>query len=77
MIQRLFLDRIDAKTTRTTVADQLDFIIEALSYITQPALSIAQMAVSRTQVALQAAVFETVPVAGGNYRILHGLILGK
>jgi len=35
------------------------------------------MAVARTQIALQTAVFETVPVAGGNYRILHDLILGN
>jgi hypothetical protein len=73
MIERFFLDRIDTESTRTTVADQLYFIVEALAHVAEPALSFTQVAVAWAQVALQASILETVPVAGCNNCILHSL----
>jgi hypothetical protein len=35
------------------------------------------MVMPRAQIGLQTTVVEAMPIAGGNYRILHGLILGK
>lgn len=77
MIKWLFLDRIDTESTRTAVTDQLDFIIEALAHVAKPSLSFTQVAVAWAQVALQASILETVPVAGCDNCILHSLDTGQ
>ena len=77
MVERFFLDRIDTESTRAAVADELDFIIESLPYIAQPALSFAQVAVPRAKVALEASVFQLVPVPGFDNCILHSLDIGQ
>ena len=64
MKQRLFLYRIDTEATGAAIADQLYFVIEALAHVTQAALTLAQMAVARAQVALQSTIVKAVPVAG-------------
>jgi len=77
MIERLFFDRINAESTRTTVADQLYFIIEALAHVAKSSLSLAQVAMARAQVALQASILETMPVARCDNCILHSLDTGQ
>jgi hypothetical protein len=71
VIQRFLFDRIDAKTTGASIADQLDFIVETLAHVAQPSLAFSQVAVSRTQITLQPAVIQSVPVPRRHYRFLH------
>lgn len=77
MIERLFFDWIDAESTRTTVTDQLYFIVEALAHVAKSSLPIAQVTVAWAQVALQSPILETVPVAGCDNCILHSLDTGQ
>ena len=63
MIQRFFLDRINAKTAGAAVANQLDLAVQALAHITQAALAFLQAAMARAEVALQLSIVKLVPVA--------------
>ena len=74
MVQRLLLDRVDTKTARAAVADQLHFIVESLAHVTQATLAFAQVAMARTQVALQTPVFQPVPVPGAYDGFIHRLV---
>lgn len=69
MIQRFLFDRVDAKAAGAAIGDELDFIVEALAYVTQPALPLAKMAVAWAQVALQAPIVEAMPVACFDYAL--------
>jgi hypothetical protein len=64
MIQWFFLDGVDAKAAGAPIGDQLDLVVEPLTHVAKPALTLAQVTVPRAQVALQAAVVEAVPVTG-------------
>ena len=73
MVQRLFLDRVDAESARPAVADELDLVVDALPHVTQAALTVAQTAVARAQIALQSAVIDAMPVVGRNDSRVHDL----
>ena len=62
MVQRLFLDRIDAEPGRPTVRGQDQPVPTALAHETGAPLSFLQLAFARAQVALQAPVSLQVPV---------------
>ncbi len=77
MVERFFFNRVSTESTRATVADELDFVIESLPYVTKSALSFTQVTVSRTKVALESSIFQLVPVPGFDNRILHSLDTGQ
>ena len=56
MVERLFLDRVDAKTGGATIGAQHHFAAEILAHEAEAALTFAQLAVTRTEVALDACV---------------------
>ena len=56
MVQGLLLDRIDAKPAGAPVGREHDAIVRAHAHETQAALTFAQFALARTDVALYAAV---------------------
>ena len=64
MIQWFLFDAVDAKHTRAPVPDQADFITGVLPDIAQPPLILVQATVTRTQIALQSAIVQLVPVTG-------------
>jgi len=64
MIERLLLDRIDAEAARAPIAEELDPSCFRTSHEAQAALAIAQLAGSRTHIALHAPIIQRVPVAG-------------
>src|SRR5438105_4996270 len=63
MVERFFLDRVDAKAARAAVAEQLDTSCLRATHEAQASLPIAQLAGSRAYVALHTAVVQRVPVA--------------
>ena len=63
VIQRLFLDRVDAEARAATVCRQRHRIAGASAHEAHAALTFVQTAVARAQVALDAAVLEPVPPA--------------
>jgi hypothetical protein len=63
MIERLFLDRIDAEAGRAAIGCQKDFIVLPATHKAETALTLAQLAETRAKIALDAAVFELVPIA--------------
>ena len=75
MIQRLLFDRIHAKTRRAAIADELDLIVDALAHVAKPALSFPEPAVPGAQIALDAAVFQGMPVFSRNDRSVHVLLM--
>jgi hypothetical protein len=81
MVEWLFLDRIDTEATGAAIADQLYFVIETLTHVTQAPLTLAQAAVARAQVALQSTIVKTVPVTGFDdglcRELCHGLSWDK
>src|SRR5436853_5311354 len=68
MVERFFLDRVDAKAARAAVAEQLDTPCLRATYEAQASLPITQLAGARAHVALHPAVAERVPVARVNDR---------
>ena len=61
MVERLLLDRIDAKTGSPPVAGQQHALIVSLSNETKAALIRTQFAFARAEIALDAAVGKPVP----------------
>jgi hypothetical protein len=68
MVQRFLFDRVDAESARSPVGRQDDLILPSRAYETEPLLSFMQLAVSRTQVALNPPVFKPVPVFRRHHR---------
>src|SRR5690349_469452 len=66
MVERFLLDRIDAETRRAAVTGQHDLVVHAAPDETEAPLALVQPAVSRTDVALDAAVREGMPVRRGD-----------
>src|SRR5581483_6362032 len=66
MIERFFLDRIDAEAARAAVGGQYDTVVVVRAHETEPALARMQLAIARTDIALDAPVVELVPVFGGD-----------
>ncbi len=63
MIQRLFLDGIDAEAAGAAVGCQDDFVICTSAHETESALAVPELTKAGTKVALQPAVINLVPVA--------------
>ena len=62
MIERFFLDRVDAETARTPVGGEYEFVPLAGADETEPTLTVLQAAKTRTQIALQATVIHRMPI---------------
>src|SRR3546814_18219035 len=74
MVERLFLDRIDAEARRAAPGGQHQIVAAAGAHETQAALALLQLAFARTDIALQAAVGQPVPVAGAHAAGAIGLL---
>lgn len=73
MIERLFLDWINAKTAGTAIAEQLDLVLFASAHEAQTTLALVQLAGARAYIALDTAVLKPVPIAGGNNSLGNGV----
>lgn len=69
MIERFLLDRIDTESTGSPVRRQDDLILLPRPDETEPLLPFLERAISRTEIALNAAVFQPVPI----FRRCNGL----
>jgi hypothetical protein len=65
MIQRLLLNRVHAETAGSPVRGQDDLILQAFAHETKALLPFLKFAKPRTEVALDPAVIQLVPVLGG------------
>lgn len=65
MIQRLFLNRVHAEAAGSPVRGQDDLILSAFAHEAQTLLPFLEFADPWTEVALDAAVIQAVPVLGG------------
>jgi hypothetical protein len=65
VVERLLLDRVDAEARAAAVGAQHHRVAHALAHEAQAALAFVQLAVARAQVALDAAIVQHVPPAGG------------
>jgi hypothetical protein len=65
MIQRLFFNRIHAETAGATIGGQNDLILPAFAHETEALLPLLEFAKPWTEVALNPAVIQLVPVLGG------------
>src|SRR5262249_41980633 len=63
LVERLLLDWVDAETRRAPVGREHHGVARALSNEARATLTFMQAAVTRAQVALDAAVVQPVPVA--------------
>ena len=73
MIEWLFLDWIDAKSGRPPIGGEHDLIVLPSAHKSQTALAFVQLAIARTDVALDAPVRQSMPIAAwvpGN-RLIH------
>src|SRR5205809_5921435 len=68
MVEGLLLDRIDTEAARSAVRRENDLVILAGSHEAESALPLAQLAGTGTDVTLDAAVIEGVPVLRGDGR---------
>ena len=66
MIERLFLEGVDAKTAGAAIACQNNFVMRAGADEAQSALALPELADSGAEVALDPPVFELMPVLGGD-----------
>ena len=73
MIERLFLDRIDAKSGRTPVRGEHDLLVLPGAHKAQPALAFVQLAIARTHIALDAPIRQGMPIAAWvpRNRLIH------
>jgi hypothetical protein len=65
VVERLLFDRVDTKTRRTAVGGQYHLSADVLANETRAALAVMQLAVARTEVALDPLVGDRVPPATG------------
>src|SRR5690606_24155303 len=73
VVKRLLFDRVHAEPARAAVRGEHDALAVARPHEAEPALPRMQLAVARADVALDAAVVEPMPVAGGNGVLQGGL----
>jgi hypothetical protein len=71
MMQRLFFDRVNAEAGRTAISGEDHLVSDVLAHKAGTALAVVQLAVTRAQVALNAAVAESVPPATGIGMLSH------
>jgi hypothetical protein len=75
MIQRLFFNRIHAETAGAPIGGQDDLILPAFAYEAEALLPLLEFAEPRTEVALDTAVIQPVPVLGGKSSWgIHGVV---
>ena len=75
MIERFFFDRVNAKARRAAVGRQHHLVAQPPPHKAQTALAFVQLAIPRTHVALDATIFQHVPIAARhtlNDRLIHG-----
>jgi hypothetical protein len=65
MIQRLFLNRVHAETAGSPIRGQDDLILPAFAHETQALLPLLEFAEPGTEVALDTAIIQLVPILGG------------
>src|SRR5512144_523420 len=68
MVKRLLLDRIDAETAGAAVGRQNDLAAFAGPDEAKPALAFMELAITRAEITLQAAIVQGMPVLGANCR---------
>jgi hypothetical protein len=78
VIERLLLDRIDAKTGRAPIGRKYDLIALPRAHEAQAALAFVQFAIARADIALDATILQRVPIApgctaDGLIHVAHGL----
>src|SRR5262249_5655661 len=74
VIERLLLDRIDAKAGGAAIRGEQDLVVLARAHEAEAALAFVQLAIARAQVALEAAVLQSMPVAARHAldaRVIH------
>ena len=64
MVQRLLLDRVDAEARGAAIGGEQDFVALARAHEAEAALAVMELAVSGTEVALDAAVGKPMPNSG-------------
>src|SRR5262249_24312250 len=65
MVERLFLDRVDAKAGRAAIGREHHLIAAADAHEAEPALALVQLAVTRADVALDASALRPMQIAAG------------
>jgi hypothetical protein len=75
MVERLFFDGVDAEAGGAAVGGELHGAIDHLADKAGAALAFVQLAVARAEVALDAAIGQSVPPAGRvvGFRRSHGM----
>src|SRR5258706_13228601 len=73
MIQRLLSNRINAEPAAASIGGQHNPVAAVLPHKTKPPLPLVEFAHTRTNVALDAAVFQPVPPLAGNHTRLNQL----
>src|SRR5262249_51451260 len=66
VVEGLLLDRVEAEAGRSPVGGQRDLVVLAGAHEAEAPLALVQLAVARTDVTLDAAVRQRVPMATGN-----------
>jgi hypothetical protein len=64
MVERFFFDGINSKTARATIAGHDDFIFQILPHEAQTTLVFMKFTISGTEIALNALIFELMPIVG-------------
>jgi hypothetical protein len=81
VVQRFLFDRIEAEARRAAIRGKDDLVAGPRPHKAQPALTFVQLAFSRAEIALDAAVREGVPIAAGHsvtcVRVLHRMKMGR
>src|SRR5262249_53089738 len=63
MVERFFLDRINTKSGRTSVSGEHDLLVLPSAHKAEPALAFVQLAIARTNIALDAPIRQGMPIA--------------
>jgi len=66
MVKRFLLDRINAEAAGTTVGGQNDLIVLIGTHETETMLAFVQLAEAGTEIALDPAILQPVPILGRN-----------
>jgi hypothetical protein len=64
MIERFLFNGVNAKPAGTTIAGQYNFPFVATTHKAQTLLAFMQFAIARTDIALNPAIIEGMPMAG-------------
>ena len=70
MVERFLLDRVDTETARSAIGGKHDCVILPAANEAEPSLTLAQLAESRAEIALDAPVLEFMPPVGTSTVVL-------